>query len=479
LLVNEPIISRFKETWIESVGSSGPSVSFDVGANSEITGNAYPLIYVPKSYGPTTLVNFLMDCYRAYQSCIVEDQDSGKNGTVNTTYENTSFNGSAGSMPFIARGGAFWHRWHKSVFSAGSGVTSPDPFIITVPNALGVATGGLILGGNMQFDHISLLGRGILFETWGIGGLSTGLLTFDNLFAESLQSPLLRFHIGNGDVSGVDLIQPATSDAISASTPVIEMGGASTSNVRLFGPYCGPFQPIFADVTGGIDISGFCGGPTAIVGAGQYKQDGYNFTSTTIYANSNVGMIGSGYFFTQMAQPAAVVSLVQSSGGSIANGPHWYSIVAVDSLNNTTTPGPQTLITTTGSNHTVTLTPPTLPAGAPGYRVYRNDSSNGNQTGVLDVCAQLTTPITGVFVDTLAAPCGNSAPVVNLAGTTLLNSTGYYGPTITITPTLFANLGTPANGTLYFCPDCTVANPCAGSGTGALAKRLNGVWVCN
>lgn len=45
--------------------------------------------------------------------------------------------------------------------------------------------------------------------------------------------------------------------------------------------------------------------------------------------------------------------------------------------------------------------------------------------------------------------------------------------------TTFANLGTPSNGVFIYCSDCTVANPCAGSGTGALAKRLNGAWVCN
>jgi hypothetical protein len=43
----------------------------------------------------------------------------------------------------------------------------------------------------------------------------------------------------------------------------------------------------------------------------------------------------------------------------------------------------------------------------------------------------------------------------------------------------FASLGTPANGTIVYCNNCTIANPCAGAGTGALAKRLNGVWVCN
>jgi hypothetical protein len=42
-----------------------------------------------------------------------------------------------------------------------------------------------------------------------------------------------------------------------------------------------------------------------------------------------------------------------------------------------------------------------------------------------------------------------------------------------------ANLGTPANGRIIYCSDCTIANPCAGAGTGAIAKRLNGVWVCN
>ncbi|KKK91028.1 hypothetical protein LCGC14_2717100, partial [marine sediment metagenome] len=43
----------------------------------------------------------------------------------------------------------------------------------------------------------------------------------------------------------------------------------------------------------------------------------------------------------------------------------------------------------------------------------------------------------------------------------------------------FANLPVPADGSVIHCSDCTIANPCAGAGTGALAKRLNGVWVCN
>ena len=43
----------------------------------------------------------------------------------------------------------------------------------------------------------------------------------------------------------------------------------------------------------------------------------------------------------------------------------------------------------------------------------------------------------------------------------------------------FADLCTPANGTTIYCSDCTEADPCAGSGTGAFAMRLNGRWDCN
>lgn len=44
---------------------------------------------------------------------------------------------------------------------------------------------------------------------------------------------------------------------------------------------------------------------------------------------------------------------------------------------------------------------------------------------------------------------------------------------------VFANLGAAENGAMIYCSDCTIASPCAGAGTGSIAKRLNGVWVCN
>ncbi len=44
----------------------------------------------------------------------------------------------------------------------------------------------------------------------------------------------------------------------------------------------------------------------------------------------------------------------------------------------------------------------------------------------------------------------------------------------------FVNLNHLAiNGVMVYCENCTIANPCASGGTGAIAKYLNNVWVCN
>lgn len=47
------------------------------------------------------------------------------------------------------------------------------------------------------------------------------------------------------------------------------------------------------------------------------------------------------------------------------------------------------------------------------------------------------------------------------------------------TGTTFSNLSAPPDGTMTYCSDCTISATCAGSGTGAWAKRLNSTWVCN
>lgn len=67
--------------------------------------------------------------------------------------------------------------------------------------------------------------------------------------------------------------------------------------------------------------------------------------------------------------------------------------------------------------------------------------------------------------------------------TSALSANGASSPSFRATGVTFANIATtPAgltNGTILYCTDCTIASPCAGGGTGAIAKRLNATWVCN
>ncbi len=45
-----------------------------------------------------------------------------------------------------------------------------------------------------------------------------------------------------------------------------------------------------------------------------------------------------------------------------------------------------------------------------------------------------------------------------------------------LTSVTFANLGTPADGTIVYCSDCQSTNPTLGSGSGAIVRRENGAW---
>lgn len=58
-----------------------------------------------------------------------------------------------------------------------------------------------------------------------------------------------------------------------------------------------------------------------------------------------------------------------------------------------------------------------------------------------------------------------------LVGCTL---TGFLVPSSTV----FASLGTPSAPAVTYCSDCTATSPCAGSGSGALARREGSAWNC-
>jgi hypothetical protein len=97
-----------------------------------------------------------------------------------------------------------------------------------------------------------------------------------------------------------------------------------------------------------------------------------------------------------------------------------------------------------------------------GFTIYSRNAANNNNFEVL-----ATSSDDGVNL-------GNGGNVVRI-----MAFGGTLGGRIEIQPRTFENLGTPVNGTMSWCSNCTEADPCATGGTGSFAKRQNSRWKCN
>lgn len=83
---------------------------------------------------------------------------------------------------------------------------------------------------------------------------------------------------------------------------------------------------------------------------------------------------------------------------------------------------------------------------------------------------------------TINAPTEIDLAIGGIIVARLTNPAGA-SPSMRMAAVLFANLGTPSNGTQAYCSNCTQTTPyvdttCVGGGTGAIAYRLNGAWKC-
>jgi hypothetical protein len=178
--------------------------------------------------------------------------------------------------------------------------------------------------------------------------------------------------------------------------------------------------------------------------------------------------VGPGYSLFSVTAPPPAPTCPVSAGGSVpvfANIQYQFAPIFPNGSEGTGSL--VCLATTTLGNQTVTINWSAIP-GVTQYSIYRN----GNTVS----CS----PTTGTtFIDTFAVPCGQATPAVAAGGPAGMHAGLLWAQTIQLGILGFSSLGAPPNGTFTFCPDCTIANPCAGGGTGALAKRLNGVWVCN
>jgi hypothetical protein len=120
-----------------------------------------------------------------------------------------------------------------------------------------------------------------------------------------------------------------------------------------------------------------------------------------------------------------------------------------------------------------------LDAGTTNYLVSISQSAANQLDGI--IIARCKLPERNCVNDTINSKTysgNNVMPYYSFTRSTPTVPTVLSGP-VMLGASTFASLGSPSNGNFFFCFGCTIANPCASGGTGALAKRLNGAWVCN
>jgi hypothetical protein len=429
LMINYPIMpgsGNMIQGASQGAGGNGAGPSFGKYVTTRLLGSAYPFFLLePGLSTGVTFQNLNAECLQSYESCFVQDQDNTGNNVVTVTYDNVYMAGGNYAQPFKMGGGFGFLFRYGGIGTAALGWGIPPSLWDVVDMGFGAYSQQL--GGILEFDYTVMGGGEWLFDTAGETGLIGGVghVTFYEILNESSYYPSLRFNTGINTINAIRIERMSYADPVGGlSTPMVDLTNAlSLSNLRVIEPFCGTgSQAFFSGApSGGIQfVSGSSGCATGLPSTSSVINTGLSGGSTAeSFSNIPVAVLGTGQFYFPMSAPSAPASAVVSSGGSVPVGLHTYSITALDVNGKESILGASISATTTTGNQTVTLTPPTLPAGAVGYKPYRD--------GLLDNVTPCSTAfISGAtpYVDTFASACNNNPPVVNAAVTSSLSSSG-------------------------------------------------------
>lgn len=470
--LNETIFHVSDLLWRGDLGGPAANPTFGTTPYRSVTVNtANPGFY--SQFGVSMRVSGLSFQINQQGTGILLDDNAGSNAGFNQSFEWCSFNTGTGSptdymgMGLIIRGDSL-NFINRCTFSS------------TMPNVPGISLTPLVLikedlaqvnpAGSIYVSDTVFQNRAMAVDINPLG-FAYALIRFTNVYGSGLRMPFIIYTsvAGEGGTITIHGIQLDTS-----TLPYIANLSSGTSVSVLIHAYNAPSN----ESGGGTGM--LSGNPfPSVTVSGVAAQIGQNFNlaipGVGSFTNNFATVNNTGSMGFQMPFPAAP-SLAGSAGGSVPAGTWTYELTALDANGNETTLGPGTSIVVPGTcpgsgNCTVTITPPAAPLGSTLYRAYR---SNGGGFGQVNVAA---TAWTSNMVDTFGFTSGSPpTPAALSSGFTATNTET---PALLFATTTFANLGTPVNFTIKGCSDCTVANPCASGGTGAIAKRLNGAWVCN
>jgi hypothetical protein len=500
--------------FLGSVSATGtnnpPRGAFGWLGGSSFVGTAYPLVTTDS--GPNHFYNVIFNC-TALNGCldfaaVVNDSN------INDTFEYVYWSSGAGQTSdcvgqnAIFATGGFSFRFKFNTFatspcgpnSESSVGLSPIPSVVFTPRLDDNTPTG-----NFVVESSWFLNRGAFDLDGGTSPYGVPYGRMSDIQTQNSLMPILQFTGLYGARSEGDF---AIHGVTPADYPSAMVGnymqqaviGINVSEITgLQGGHNFFTGNPFAGVVGNNiqSILGISRDVTISGSATSYIVDGvFNSEPTGASAGGgNIGFqslnvltsIGNPYkLFVNGARPPAATCAV-SSGGKIAPGTYSFAVAPVWWDNSVGSFGPfLNNCTTISGNQTVTIHWTAIP-GVKGYYLAVGGANGLNATGPLspiNACQasgayQYATSTSFVWTGSNSYNCGGSIPQAPGGGPTMMNASGFSAPQLLLTPVLFINLGTPVNFTIEMCADCTISNPCAGGGTGALAKRLNNRWVCN
>jgi hypothetical protein len=404
MLLNDTISSDHL-TWNGYFVPAGSSLSFAWNPLTKVSiGRAWPGFI---SNGPIYIYRTELDLADAQVGII--DGGSGGGGIPSSNFDHVAFSLSGNGYTSIGyvtqgnkiNGGSIDVRWKEVNFGAsqlGFGkMYTPAAFVNN--------------GGNFDFYHCFLSGKGIMFRTPSAGGYVYAHRTY----SQGNYMPFFGFVNVDGGTTNYMYADFPTFDTTSA--PLATNFGAVTLVVTAVAPLTSGGAGVVSG-TGNVTLNminingtpGTSNGYEATSNPVLYTTDGLwgiagnnvaQMSLKTVYSHLGLGP-GNTLFIRGYTPPAPTCPVSAGGGTAIGTNTYLYSPIwetgSEGTLSNVCT-----AVTTAGSQ-TVTVSWPTI-VGAKAYMTYRN--------GIRWQCAPITT---STIVDTGGGSCGNSIPNAPLDG---------------------------------------------------------------
>ena len=482
-------------------GLSAPAPpAFAWNGASQISGAAYPLLVTTGNSNLFRNVTIAINAQNGYLGLY-----RPPNAGINDSFDYVSFVGGEGQsndytgMLAIFETGGFSFRFNKCLFETGAAGGESESFVgysplpsiafLTRPDGTPTA--------NWTVEHSWFLYRGAFLQdyTGATGGVSYGYVK--DIQTQNSTVPVFEytnqggfFGASNLEIEGItpaDFPTAMIANFVSGYyfNGLSVLGTTSTQGGRNFftgNPFAGVSASSGAIVTGiNNNVQYNAGTTTAIDGVFNSQPAGAKVPISSAVFDETV-VLGSSYSLLSGSPWVGAPTCSVSPGGSVRIGTYTFMVAPVFWNGGVGAFAPQSSkCVTTSGNQTITINW-TPVVGAQYYYL----SVNG--TGPLpptNNCSAPSAYMPGSFSSYIwngiasLGSCGGSLPTGIGGGPTMFNSNGLYAPQMLLEPRPFSSLGTPTNGVVIYCSDCTITNPCARGGTGAYAKGLRGAWVCN